>query len=182
MDVELVFKNTGESDWTALAGAFLLGTQNPENNGDWGVSRVMLENEDLILSGDEKSFTFSITAPAAAGVYNFQWKMQNQDGWFGATSNNAVITVVSTVGVEDQLSTAGILISNPANSGRIKVQVSSMDEPLYISILSIDGRMLHQVKSSSLDTEINISHFEQGMYLVRVQQGEALKNAIILLD
>jgi len=182
MDVELVYKNTGESSWTALAGEFSLGSQNPENNNDWGVSSVVLEDEDLILPGGEKTFTFNVTAPSAAGVYNFQWKMQNQDGWFGATSNNELITVISTVGVEDQLSADGIEISNPANSGRIKVSASSMDEPLLISILSIDGRILHQVKSSALDTDINITHFEQGMYLVRVQQGEALKNAIILLD
>ncbi|WP_426117535.1 RHS repeat-associated core domain-containing protein, partial [Massilia sp. PWRC2] len=44
--------------------------------------------------GQTAGYTFQVTAPAAAGTYNFQWKMvQDQVEWFGATSPNLAIQV-----------------------------------------------------------------------------------------
>lgn len=75
-----------------------------------------------------------------------------------------------------------ISISNPANSGRIRVKVESIQEPFIISVISMEGRMLHQTKSSALITEINISEFRKGIYLVRVHNSHAANKALILLE
>ncbi len=40
-----------------------MGSQNPESNKAWGISKVLLENEELVLPGDEKTFAFNVTAP-----------------------------------------------------------------------------------------------------------------------
>ncbi len=182
MSVDVMMKNTGESTWDASKGQFSLGSQNPENNSDWGISKVLLENEELVLPGDEKTFTFEVTAPGNPGDYNFQWQMQNQDGWFGNPTGNVVIAVVSTVGLEDHINDNRILISNPGNLGKVSVQVPYLKESLLISVFSLEGRILHQMKSSALVTEINISDFDKGMYLVSVQNGEAHEKTLILLQ
>ena len=182
MSVDIILKNTGESIWDASKGQFSLGSQNPENNRDWGISKVLFETEELVLPGDEKTFTFNVTAPNTPGNYDFQWQMQNQEGWFGNPTDNVVIMVQSTVGISDQLEENQILISNPANSGKIRVQVSYIEEPLVISIFSLEGRIVYQTKSSAQITEINISDFDKGLYLVRVQNKEAQNKALILLE
>ena len=45
----------------------------------------------------EATYTWTVTAPAAAGTYNFQWQMR-QSGveWFGALSTNVAVTVGTT--------------------------------------------------------------------------------------
>jgi hypothetical protein len=93
-----------------------------------------------------------------------------------------VITVQTAVGISDQLAENQILISNPANSGKVKVQVVYMVEPLVISIYSMEGRMVHQAKSTTPLTEINISEYNKGLYLVSVQSGEVYNKALILLE
>ncbi|MCP4312089.1 MAG: T9SS type A sorting domain-containing protein [Bacteroidetes bacterium] len=182
MSVDVVLKNTGESTWDSASGQFSLGSQNPENNNEWGISKVFLANEELVLPGDEITFAFNVIAPDTPGEYNFQWKMQNQDGWFGASTDNVLITVYIPVGIEQRVEENQILISNPANSGIIMVQVDYIEEPLVISIFSIEGKMVHQTKSSALHTEINISEFNQGLYLVRVQNRDMYNKALILLE
>ncbi len=182
MAVDVLLKNTGESTWDASKGSFSLGSQNPEDNIDWGINKVELDNGELVLPGDEKTFTFNITAPGTPGSYDFQWRMQNQEGWFGAPTENVVISVYIPVGIDRHVQENQILISNPGNSGRVKVQVAHMEEPLLISILTIDGRIVHQRKSSAHLTEINISDLNKGLYLVSVQNGEATNKALILLE
>ncbi|MDO8682740.1 MAG: glycosyl hydrolase, partial [Armatimonadota bacterium] len=45
--------------------------------------------------GQQKTFTFIVTAPSTAGTYNFQWRMV-QDGvqWFGDLTPNVAVTVI----------------------------------------------------------------------------------------
>jgi hypothetical protein len=180
--VAVTLKNTGERTWDASKGFFSLRSQNPENNNYWGISKVLLVSEELVLPGDEKTFIFQIAAPDLPGDYNFQWMMQNQEGWFGNPTDNVVINVQSTVGINDQREVNPIVISNPANSGKIMVQVAYIKEPLVISVFSMEGRIVHQTKSSALLTEINIADFDSGMYLVKVQSGEEFNKALILLE
>ena len=59
----------------------------PQNNTTWGTSRVELPNS--VAPGESVTFSFNVTAPVTAGLYNFQWKMvQESVGWFGALSTN----------------------------------------------------------------------------------------------
>lgn len=89
--VSVTMKNTGSNTWTT-AGSYNLGSQNPQDNGTWGVARVGLPYS--VAPGDEVTFNFTVTAPATLGTYNFQWRMV-QDGveWFGDFSPNVAVTV-----------------------------------------------------------------------------------------
>jgi parallel beta-helix repeat protein len=94
--VSVTFKNTGTTTWTQ-AGGFKLGTQNPQDNTIWtGGTRIYLGASDSIAPNQQKTFTFTITAPATPGTYNFQWRMV-QEGvqWFGAFSTNVAVQVTT---------------------------------------------------------------------------------------
>jgi hypothetical protein len=86
--VSVTFKNTGTTSWTA--GTYKLGALAPENNTNWGKSRIVLAPGEVVLPGQLKTFSFNVTAPPAADqagkfeVYDFGWRVV-QDGaeWFG---------------------------------------------------------------------------------------------------
>ncbi|NCA80852.1 MAG: hypothetical protein EOM76_11855, partial [Sphingobacteriia bacterium] len=73
-----------------------LGSQNPQDNRTWGVDRVYLSSSEIIKFNTNKTFTFNVAAPLAAGVYNFQWRMV-QDGaaWFGDKTPDISINVIN---------------------------------------------------------------------------------------
>jgi hypothetical protein len=85
--------NTGTTTWT-VASLFRLGAINPYDNANWGPNRIGLASGESIMPGQQKTFTWSVRAPAAAGIYNFQWRMV-QDGvaWFGSPSTNIPVMV-----------------------------------------------------------------------------------------
>lgn len=81
--VTITMKNMGSTIWTKEDG-YMLGSINPQDNETWGVNRVFLNDGETIEPGEEKTFTFDITAPAENGSYTFQWQMLQEDvEWFG---------------------------------------------------------------------------------------------------
>ena|GEM_PF-1142958 len=91
--VSVTMKNTGLRPWSASS-SYRLGSQNEQENQRWGMNRVQLPEAVTVAENQEHTFTFTVTAPAVNGVYNFQWRMV-QDGveWFGDTTPNVPITV-----------------------------------------------------------------------------------------
>jgi RHS repeat-associated protein len=89
--ISVTVKNTGSNTWTS-ASNYNLGSQNAQDNTTWGVGRVGLPYS--VGSGSQVTFSFTVTAPATSGTYNFQWRMV-QDGveWFGDFTPNVVVTV-----------------------------------------------------------------------------------------
>jgi len=93
--VSVTFKNTGTTTWTKANG-YMLGSQNPKDNTNWGLNRVALKDNDAILPGEEKTFEFEITAPLLSGNKKFQWQMvQDNKEWFGESSTSQIIVVGS---------------------------------------------------------------------------------------
>jgi hypothetical protein len=87
-------RNTGITTWSP-ATLHRLGSQNPQDSTTWGTHRVALPA--AVAPGASVTFTFPVTAPAAAGVYDFRWRMV-QDGveWFGDFTTNIAVSVGST--------------------------------------------------------------------------------------
>lgn len=92
-EVTIDLQNTGGTTWVGGSN-YNLGSQNPQDNGVWGVGRVNVAQS--VAPGDWYTFHFEAKAPATPGTYNFQWRMV-QDGvqWFGAYTTNVTITVVA---------------------------------------------------------------------------------------
>ena len=90
--VSVVMKNTGTSTWTSAAG-YALGSQNPQDNTTWGLSRAPVTQS--VAPGADATFNISVTAPAAPGTYNFQWRMVREGAeWFGASTTNVSVSVL----------------------------------------------------------------------------------------
>ena len=87
--VSVTLQNTGASTWSPSA-HHRLSSQNPQDNILWGLSRVELPGP--VAPGATVTIPFTIVAPAA-GVHNFQWRMLHETAWFGATTQNAAVTV-----------------------------------------------------------------------------------------
>ncbi|GEM_PF-3087554 len=97
--MSVTMKNTGTTTWTR-DGNYFLGSQNPQDNNNWGSSlipaaRLPLAFTDPIKPGESATFTFfPIRAPANAGIYNFQWRMvQEFKEWFGDFTPNVPVTI-----------------------------------------------------------------------------------------
>jgi hypothetical protein len=83
-------RNTGSNTWTTAG--YRLGSQNPYDNLNWGMSRVGLPAS--VAPGQAAVFSWTVTAPTAPGSYNFQWRMLNVGvEWFGEQSTNVVVSV-----------------------------------------------------------------------------------------
>lgn len=95
--VAITMRNTGTTTWTP-GGGYKLGTQSPQDNTRWtGSTRIYLSAGDSVAPGQQKTFTFPITAPATPGTYNFQWRMVHEGvEWFGAFSTNVAIQVTAS--------------------------------------------------------------------------------------
>ena len=86
-------RNTGTTTWSASSG-YALGSNNPEGNTTWGMSRVNLNGN--IQPNNEVSFHWNLVAPSTPGTYNFQWRMVKDGVYFGAPSDNLSIIVNPT--------------------------------------------------------------------------------------
>ena len=81
--VHVTVQNTGSSTWTA-AGGYKLGAVG--DSDPFAYPRVMLDPSDSIGSSQSKTYTFTMTAPGAAGSYVTDWRMLREGvAWFGAT-------------------------------------------------------------------------------------------------
>ena len=78
--VTVRMRNTGTTTWSA-SGGYQLGSQRPDDNETWGLSRVALPSD--VAPGGTVDFVFAITAPETAGRYSFRWKMIRGAEWFG---------------------------------------------------------------------------------------------------
>ena len=91
--VMVQFKNLGKTTWSSANG-FMLMSQNPANNRNWGTDRVKLDGNQSIPPGEVATIRFKITAPLRAGEYDFQWQLyQDKLGFFGERTPNQRVVV-----------------------------------------------------------------------------------------
>jgi serine protease len=93
--VSLTVRNTGTIPWNLIGpqcNAYRLGSANPLGNTTWGLGRVDLAGP--MAAGATATLNFTVTAPATAGTYNFQWQMVHECvEWLNAPSPNVAVVV-----------------------------------------------------------------------------------------
>lgn len=89
-------RNTGNTCWRKQDG-YKLGFYNPIDGSPWNINRVELNDTDMIIPGNIKTFSFEVKSPINEGQYNFQWRMVKENGasstWFGEETDNLVVEV-----------------------------------------------------------------------------------------
>jgi RHS repeat-associated protein len=102
--VAVTMKNTGTTTWTPGEN-YKLGSQNPQDNQIWGLSRVAVATP--VAPGQQYTFDFPVTAPAADS-YAMQWRMLRElVEWFGARASSPV-TVTENLGKVTFIHTDGL--------------------------------------------------------------------------
>lgn len=101
--VTVLATNLGSTTWTP-AGQYRLGSADPQDNTNWGRNRAELPGS--VLPRFSSALTFDVTAPAAAGTYDFSWQMvREMVHWFGQSSGWHMVPVGEvTTPVCEQLS------------------------------------------------------------------------------
>ena len=69
-EVSITMENTGTTTWTKAAWYRLGAIHTP--SGLWNSGRVYLADEDSIAPDQQKTFTFTVTAPSTPGNYNLR--------------------------------------------------------------------------------------------------------------
>ena len=114
-EVAVTLRNNGANAWTATS-FYRLSSQQPADNDTWGTSRVELDG--TVVSGANATFRFTVTAPAAPGLYDFQWRMiQDGVGWFGEFTSNVVVQVTARPEIRSQPADVTVLAGQPADFG-----------------------------------------------------------------
>lgn len=91
-DVSITLRNLSPSAWWPQDSQNRLGSQNPQDNMTWGLARVELPS--FVLPQGLAVFGFRVTAPPNNGLYNFQWRMLEENvRWFGQFTPNVQINV-----------------------------------------------------------------------------------------
>lgn len=90
--VSVTVQNTGDTTWTKAAGYKLGGVGDSD---PFAAARQELGDSDSIAPGQQKTFTFTFTAPSTPGTYTTDWQMLREGvQWFGGVlSKNVQVTV-----------------------------------------------------------------------------------------
>lgn len=108
--VLVTMRNTGTTTWTPT-GQYRLGSQNPQDNNRWGLSRVELPRS--VAPGQDVTFSLLITAPSTPGTYPFQWRMvQDAVEWFGEYTPNVSVTVTAATPPSGTTATLHLSVDN----------------------------------------------------------------------
>ena len=96
--------NSGGTTWTS-AGSYGLGSQSPAGNVNWGTDTVSLPSS--VNPGADGIFTYTFTAPAVAGIYDFDWQMFEGASDFGVTCSQPIDVQAAPVGNDLQINRVG---------------------------------------------------------------------------
>ena len=92
-EVSVTMQNTGKTIWTKKDGyalGFLDKLLNIENNN---LKFTKISLTDDVPPGKEVTFSFPVKAPSAPGTYEYQWKMEHGDIYFGEPSDKYSVKV-----------------------------------------------------------------------------------------
>ncbi len=84
--VSVVLRNIGTQPWTP--GSVALVPRRARDGAMWNVAQVALR--DAVATWKTATLSYRVTAPAAAGIYNFQWRMQALSGTGGVATLDGV--------------------------------------------------------------------------------------------
>jgi len=136
--VTIRVQNSGTTTWVAGgANPYRLGSQNPQDNTNWGTGRVNLSAD--VAPGATATFSFNVTAPRTPGKYHLQWQMvQEFVKWFGPLSTDFEVNVVTGPPV--------VSIGAPAQSTRIETGTTSANVTFSGTATAAPGTSIRNVE------------------------------------
>ncbi|PWU20771.1 MAG: hypothetical protein C5B50_03200 [Verrucomicrobia bacterium] len=95
----ITMNNSGGTTWTNTGVTpYQLGSQIPQDNTIWGISRVNMPSSP-VAPGQNATFTFTATAPQTSGNNTFAWRMIQGSSAFGDIFSTTInVTIPNTSG------------------------------------------------------------------------------------
>lgn len=146
-------KNTGTTTWTAAAGHRLASLV---AGSPWG-DRVNLNTTESIAPGKQKAFSIDVTAPQAAGIYSFQWRMIQEGVELFGPATPIVNVAVTAVGLSAYSVPPCRLVDTRNPTGPYGGPALSTNAPRLFQARGICG-----VPSTAKGVMFNMAVFEPG--------------------
>lgn len=134
LGVVLRLRNTGTTTWTSGgANPYRLGSQRPQDNMTWGISRVDVPH--AVGPTEQVDFNFSVTAPRTGGLIPMGWRMVRElVRWFGELEERSVNVIAPVVPASecDQLRDEIIAAREEIRALQADLQYASGQEKTFI--------------------------------------------------
>ncbi|RYM33522.1 T9SS type A sorting domain-containing protein [Brumimicrobium glaciale] len=140
---------------TSLTGATLTATATPTS--------ATYQWFDCLTNTNVAGATAAVFNPTVNGEYAVIASSSN------GCSDTSSCTVVSTVGLKDNVKSFGIsLHPNPTN-GAVTVLLENMEAKQYtLEVIDATGRKLKTQTITNNSTQVDLSNFNKGVYLIRI--------------
>jgi hypothetical protein len=120
-------------------------------------------------------------AGGTPGNYEFTVIARYNDNGTGTTSARACFTVLGVPttkrGATSGMDNAAIAIYPNPTDNILYVQAP---ENSFLMLVDINGKTLTQLTTESVETSIDMSSYAQGVYMLQIQTGEAVKTRRIV--
>ncbi|MBX4187863.1 MAG: DUF4430 domain-containing protein [Candidatus Doudnabacteria bacterium] len=151
-------RNNGSKNWST---GYFLGSQNPQDNNIWTISRVNLPTTQVV-PGQTSEFTFTSQAPSQPGNYTFAWKMVEEHvQWFGETCATDITVLGNTDPTPPMLAPLPVptptpvppQLTDPANT--YLVTINYPDNKIYVdNVIISSNRALDTLKTAAADINL----------------------------
>ncbi len=175
-DDVVMFDGTNLTDRNYI-GVGVVPASDGVSNQDWtitsnttsGGNRTLIATRDRD-TGDTNDFVF----PLAEGGINFVWAYRSGSG-FSLTShggNRGSIASGFTLGVEDLILSNFIISPNPVST-EFNIELPNRVESAKIQIFDVLGKQLISGEISKLNSTVEVSGLQSGVYMLRVINGNS---------
>jgi hypothetical protein len=176
---------TGSSATVIPAGSFKLiwaddSTQSGPLHVNFKLSSTSGEFVALYYQGSELQVVDSITFPPQTDNVSYGRQTDGNANWieFAASTPNASN---QTSGFSNLSENEMILYPNPA-SEQITILTPTFETGTLISIYSVDGKLVKQVKMESTKTVIAINELASGLYVVQLNNSEVAVSKKLVVE
>lgn len=180
-DDAIIYSSLGLQDRHMPSGT---GTPNLDGSQDWSVQSNTDSMGTRILiatrardTGDSNDFVF----PISGGAVPILWAKGSSlsFGYHGGTNRGGVVASL-TLGVNDFITLSKFKISPNPVSSEFEIKLPDGINQVNMDIFDVFGKLLYSSQVSKLKSSIDISSWDSGIYLVRINSDRGTQTKRII--
>lgn len=158
----------------------------PAPNGYYWWGAVTAEEASMIYF-QSLSFTPRINTDGQIGQFFLRYAIGDKDYWDRNPADDVSapmpITIVDNTGVTETLSQSNVLLYPNPVTNSLNINFNSYkNEVIQLEIIDVTGKVVKRERLTYQNNTIQTEDLEQGVYFVKLQNGEATSNHKILVN
>lgn len=133
----------------------------------------------LWSTGETGNLIYIVGADYEIGEHVISVTVTSQNGCYA--TNQIILTVVEGLFVDQQQENKVNIFPNPATD-KIYVQIDNFDNDQILSIININGQTVAEINVQNSVTEIDVSEFASGSYLIVISSREKRSVSKIIIE